>query len=132
MKPILLLGGGGHCHSCIDVIETTGLYQIQGVIQPTPSLGSVLGYPIIGSDHDLPRLLEDTPLALVTVGQLVTPNLRISLFDKIEQFGADLPIIKSPKAHCSKHAVLGRGSIIMHGAIVNAGASIGENSIVAN
>ena len=102
MKPILLLGGGGHCHSCIDVIETTGLYQIQGVIQPTPSFGSVLGYPIIGSDHDLPRLLEDTPLALVTVGQLVTPNLRISLFDKIEQFGADLPIIKSPKAHCSK------------------------------
>ena len=130
MKSILLLGGGGHCQSCIDVIEATGLYHIEGLILPKPSVGLVLGYPIIGSDNDLPRLLEATTLALVTVGQLTDPSPRIRLFDRVEQLGAEPPIIISPRAHCSTHAVVGRGSIIMHGAIVNAGAYIGENSIV--
>jgi len=32
MKPIILIGGGGHCLSCIDVIEQTGLYQIIGIL----------------------------------------------------------------------------------------------------
>ncbi len=130
MKSLLLIGGGGHCHSCIDVIEATGLYHIEGVVQPTPSLGLVLGHPIVGSDYDLPRLLKTTPLALVTVGQLTSPSPRIRLFDIVKTHEAELPIIISPKAHCSTHAVVGQGSIIMHGAIVNAGATIGVNSII--
>ena len=32
-KPeILLIGGGGHCHSVIDVIEQEGKYKIAGII----------------------------------------------------------------------------------------------------
>ena len=100
------------------------------MVQPTPSLGLVLGYPIVGSDYDLPRLLKATSLALVTVGQLTSPSPRIRLFDMVNKLGAELPIIISPKAHCSTHAAVGRGSIIMHGAIVNAGASVGPNCII--
>ncbi len=28
MKEIILIGGGGHCKACIDVIEQTGFYNI--------------------------------------------------------------------------------------------------------
>lgn len=33
MKPkLILIGGGGHCHSAIDVIEEEGRYQIAGIV----------------------------------------------------------------------------------------------------
>ena len=38
MNELLLVGGGGHCHACIDVIETEGKHRIAGIVQP-PSDG---------------------------------------------------------------------------------------------
>ena len=130
MKPLLLVGGGGHCHSCIDVVEATKSYQIEGVVLPKLSSARILGYPIIGSDGDLPNLLSGIKSALITVGQIKTPEVRIRLFDLLKQLGAELPVIISPRAYCSKHAVTGDGLIIMHGAVVNAGARVGNNCIV--
>jgi hypothetical protein len=47
MKPILLVGGGGHCHSCIDVIEVEGAFSIQGIVEQSgESPVQVLGYPV--------------------------------------------------------------------------------------
>lgn len=130
MKSLLLVGGGGHCHSCIDVIESANFYQIAGVVQPKMSSELIMGYWVIGSDDDLPQLLKKSKLALITVGQIKTPEVRIRLFDLLKQLGAELPVIISPRAYCSMHAVVGEGSIIMHGAVVNAGAQIGNNCIV--
>lgn len=51
MTPLLLIGGGGHCHACIDVIETAGGYAITGVIQPkSAGQAPVLGYPVLGDE----------------------------------------------------------------------------------
>lgn len=130
MKLILLVGGGGHCHSCIDVIEAGGIYQIKGVIQPKKSFELISGYSVIGTDEDLPKMLNDTKSALITVGQIKKSETRIRLFNLLKELGANLPVIISPRAYCSKNAVVGEGSIIMHGAIVNAGARIGKNCIV--
>ena len=130
MRSLLLIGGGGHCHSCIDVVEATEIYQIRGVIQPKESSNLVLNYPVIGSDEDLPQLLENSKTALITVGQIKTSKTRVRLFRLLKQLGAEFPVIISPKAYCSKHSVIGDGSIIMHGATVNAGTQIGNNCIV--
>ena len=130
MKPLLLIGGGGHCHSCIDVIESTEIYMIEGIVQPKTSSKMILGYPIIGSDDDLPKLLKETKSVLITIGQIKNSKTRVRLFNLVKMLGAELPAIISPRAYCSKHAILGEASIIMHGAIVNAGARIGSNCIV--
>jgi UDP-3-O-[3-hydroxymyristoyl] glucosamine N-acyltransferase len=41
-----------------------------------------------------------------------------------------MPSVISPLACISKHAIIGRGTIVMHGVIVNAGAIIGDNCII--
>jgi sugar O-acyltransferase (sialic acid O-acetyltransferase NeuD family) len=131
MKPILLVGGGGHCHSCIDVIEVEGSFAIQGIVEQSgePPV-QVLGYPVVGVDADLAHLLESTPAALVTVGQVKSPTARMILHDLLMSLGADLPVIISPWSHVSTHASVGEGTIVTHGAIVNALASVGRNCIV--
>lgn len=131
MTSILLLGGGGHCRACIDVIEAQGDMEIRGIVQPQPdSQGGVLGYPILGCDDDLPLLLREVDYALVTVGQIKQPDPRIQLFQRVKALGAKLPRIISPSAYCSRHAQVGEGTILMHGAVVNARAQIGENCII--
>lgn len=131
MSDLLLIGGGGHCRSCIDVIEAEGKYRIRGIVQPvSDETDGVLGYPVLGSDEDLPFLLQETPQALVTVGQIRSPEIRIRLFELLKQSGGKLPSIVSPFAYRSKYAEINRGTIVMHGAIVNAGACIGANCII--
>ena len=131
MKPLLLIGGGGHCRSCMDVIEASGAYAIAGVIdRDGDGVSDTLGYPLLGSDADIPRLLPLYPTVLVTVGQITSPEARIRLFDAARRVGADLATIVSPRAHVSRHAKLGSGTIVMHGALVNACAVVGENCIV--
>ncbi len=131
MKPLLLIGGGGHCHACIDVIESEQKHRIAGIVLPTRGdHADVMGYPIIGADEDLPALLTKTPKAIVTVGQIKSAAVREKLFELLKTHGADLPIIQSPFSYCSKHALIGEGTILMHGSLVNAGAQVGANCII--
>jgi sugar O-acyltransferase (sialic acid O-acetyltransferase NeuD family) len=131
MSDLLLIGGGGHCRSCIDVIEAEGRYRIRGIVQPLPGgIDEIFVYPVLGSDEDLPFLLQETPQALVTVGQIRSPEIRIRLYELIKQSGGKMPRIISTFAYCSKYAKMNEGTIVMHGAIVNAGASIGTNCII--
>src|SRR5690554_6911658 len=128
---ILLIGGGGHCKACIDVIEQEGIYQIVGIVDVKDKVGqTILGYPVIGTDNDLPSLIQKYKNALITVGQIRSANLRIKLFDQLKELKATLPIIKSPLAFVSKHSIISEGTIIMHHALINTSAKIGKNNIV--
>jgi sugar O-acyltransferase (sialic acid O-acetyltransferase NeuD family) len=129
-EKILLIGGGGHCKSCIDVIELEGNFEIVGIIDRKELIGQkLLGYQIIGCDDDLSSFLH-VRNALVTIGQIESPQKRIRVFDLINSIGFNSPIIVSPLAYLSKYAEIGKGSIIMHNALVNAGAKIGANCII--
>jgi sugar O-acyltransferase (sialic acid O-acetyltransferase NeuD family) len=132
MKPnIILVGGGGHCRSCIDVIEQEGRFDIAGIIDLPEKLDQkILGYPVIGTDDDLPRIAAEYDHFMITLGQIKTPAKRIALFDKIKSLGGNLPVIISPLAYVSKHATVEEGAIVMHNALVNAGAAVGKNCIV--
>jgi sugar O-acyltransferase (sialic acid O-acetyltransferase NeuD family) len=131
MKNIILIGGGGHCKSVIDVIEQEGRFKIVGIVDKPKLLGSnVLGYSVIGSDFDLDSLAKRYQYALITVGQIKSPSLRIKLFDLAVKAGFTLPNIISPNAYVSKHSSIGNGVVVMHNAMVNASASIGDNCII--
>lgn len=131
MKEIILIGGGGHCRSVIDVIELEGKFQIAGIVDKSELLGTdVLGYPVIGTDLNIENLAKKYTYAIVTIGQINSANQRIKLFDLAKKAGFILPSIISPRAYISKYAFIGNGVVVMHNAIINANASIGDNCIV--
>ncbi|MBE0440312.1 MAG: acetyltransferase [Gammaproteobacteria bacterium] len=131
MKKILLIGAGGHCKSCIDVIERTCNWRISGIIDRKDSgVFDVFGYPVIGDDDDLPKLKKKYDFAFVTVGQIRSAEPRVNLANKLRDLGFMQPALISPLAYVSKHAKLGDGTIVMHYAMVNAAANVGENCIV--
>lgn len=131
MKELLLIGGGGHCKSVIDVIEQEGQFKIIGIIDKPELYGAnVLGYPVIGSDSDLNNLAKKYQYALIAIGQVNSSFLREKLFIQAKKAGFILPSIFSPSAYVSKHAVFGDGVVVMHHALINANVYIGDNCII--
>lgn len=128
---MILIGAGGHAHACIDVIEQHDQYQIAGLVGMTEEMHTHhLGYKVIAADDDLPELAKTYQYAFIAVGQIQTPDRRIRLYQRATELGFQLPVIIAPTAHVSRHATIGVGSIVMHGAIVNAGARVGNNCII--
>ena len=131
LKPkLILLGGGGHCVSCIDVIEQQNKFEIAGIVDKNGVGGTLLDYPVLGCDDDLGHLRSIYDYALVTVGQIKSSCIRNRLFVNLKSFGFMLPVIISPRAYVARRASVGEGTIILHGAIINTRAQIGCNSII--
>lgn len=129
--PILLVGAGGHARACIDVIELEGHFEVAGLLGAPEEVGRhVLGYSVLGCNEDLPHIAVRIGCALVAVGQIKSPQLRMDLFGQLEKVGCALPSIVSPRGYVSRHSRLGAGTIVLHGAIVNSNVTIGRNCIV--
>jgi sugar O-acyltransferase (sialic acid O-acetyltransferase NeuD family) len=129
--PLVLLGCGGHARSCIDLVEKEGRFKIVGIIGQRHEVGSqVFQYPVIASDEDLSVAKKISDHALIAVGQIKSPDTRIRLFHQLLSSGWNLPTLISPLAYVSGRAEIGSGTVVMHGAIVNAGVKLGQNCIV--
>lgn len=129
MKPLILIGGGGHCQSVIEVAESTGRV-IQGILDVSEVVGErVLGYPIIGTDAQMINYVQTCEF-VITVGFIKNPSLRIKLFNQVREAGGVLATLIASTAYVSHHASLGLGTVVMHHAFVNAGAKIGDNVII--
>ena len=131
MKKIILIGGGGHCKACIDVIEQTNKYTIVGIIDMKELIGQkILGYPIIGCDDDILNLKSQTDYFLITIGQIGEPKQRKIILEFLKKNNCDIATIISPLAYVSEYSIIKKGTIIMHHVVVNANATIGENCII--
>ena len=131
MKPLLLIGCGGHARSLIELIESTADWTIHGLVGLPAELGtSVLGYPVIGCDDDLPALRDECSSAVLAIGQLPDSAPRARLAEQLQKFGFTSPVLISPHAVVSRHARLGPGTTVGHGVIVNAGAVVGDHCII--
>ena len=128
-KPLILLGGGGHCKSVIDVAESAG-YTILGILDKPELVGTkVLGYEIIGTDDDIPQYVDKAEF-LITVGQIKSPAIRKKLALLVMRAGGKFATVIASDAYVSKYAQIGKGTVVMHKAIVNADACIGEHCII--
>ena len=128
---LILIGGGGHCKSCIDVIEEGKQFIIKGIIdKPQKLYEKVFTYQVIGNDNDIENISKQYNHFFIAIGYVKISSLRKKLFSKIKLLDLICPKIISPNAYVSKHAFIDEGTIVMHQAVVNAGAKIGKNCII--
>ena len=129
MKPLILIGGGGHCKSLIDVAESAG-YHIAGILDRPEELGKkILNYEVIGNDDDIPKYVGSAEF-IISVGYIRNPDLRIKLYELVKQQGGQFATLIASTAYVSQYASLGEGTVVMHHAFVNAEATVGKNVIL--
>lgn len=133
-KQLILVGGGGHCKAVIDVAMAAER-PIMGIIDESLAIDdSVVGVSVIGRDNDIKEIVAkhgDSVEFLITVGHIKSSAIRVRIANAITLAGGAFatPLI-APSAHIAIGAQIGRGTVVMHNAVVNTHATIGDNSII--
>lgn len=128
-RQLIMVGGGGHCRSLIEVAESAG-YSVLGVLDLPDNVGKeFLSTRVIGTDDDIPAYV-DKALFVIAVGSIKDPSTRIRLFERVKAAGGKLATVVASTARVSEYATLGEGTVVMHHALVNAGAKVGSNVIL--
>ena len=131
MKSLILFGNGGHCKSCIEVIENTGKFLIKGIIvHPNDLSDNFMDYKVIGNDNNIDGNFSKDDLALICIGQIKSVEKRKRIFKILEDKKISLAIVKSKFSIISKHALIKNGTIVMNNSIINSNASVGTNCIL--
>ncbi len=118
-KRIILVGGGGHCNACLEVLYWTR-WEVVHIVRDSRTL----------EDKDWDVLVEKCPNFLIAVGQIKDSLPRYKIFTELSDREAKFPTIISPKANISHKAHIGNGNIIMHGVHINSGATVGSFNII--
>lgn len=109
------------------MIESTGKCNIVGVLDLPSEFGKkILNYDVIGNDNDYLKYNEQGCCFLITAGQIKSASIRKRIFEKLESIDAEIETIGAPTAIVSNYSEIGKGTIVMHHSIVNAGVYVGS------
>lgn len=115
--------------SVIEAAESCGLCIIGILDKPETQGKSILGYKVIGTDADIQQYSGIADF-VVTVGSIQHTSIRRTLYHMVKASGGRLACVVASTARVSSHAMLGEGSVVLHHALVNAGARVGVNCII--
>ncbi len=128
-KKLLLIGGGGHCHSVLDSVFALNIYDKIGIIDNVDS--PYLGVPVIGTDEDVPILFKDGWTdAFITVGSVGNTKIRKRLYKMIKNIGLFVPTIIDPTSIITKDVSIDEGTFIGKRSVVNTSSLIGKCAII--
>jgi len=131
MTATVIVGGGGHARVVAAVAARTGRFELVGYTARPGGAG--LGHlNLLGDDDVLPDLARAGTVrcAIPAVGIIDTgPTARV-LHERLAATGLELPPLVSSTATVHDDVMLGPGTVVLDGAIVNPGARIGAGCIV--
>ena len=115
MDKVIVVGASGHAKLIIDILELNGQTQIVGLVDSFRPIGySMMNYTVLGTEEDLPSLVESHWIDGVVV----------AIGDNFVRFR----MVKRIQALCPELTFV--SVVHPHGACVNAGAKIGQHCIV--
>ncbi|HAR97327.1 MAG TPA: hypothetical protein DCS11_00170 [Syntrophus sp. (in: bacteria)] len=129
----VLLGGGGHAKVLLDILAKMPGVAVHGILDGDPcKWGSdLLGSPILGGDDLLDSLTaQGVTHFAVGLGSVKDCGPRRRLFERAGAAALKPLTLVHLSAVVSPCAVVGDGSQLLPGCIVNASAVIGRNVIV--
>jgi len=127
-KPyILIFGAGGHAKSIVDMVKQLDEYVIAGLLDDNKQLTGreVLGIPVLGTRALFPVLIEQgVKQAANGVGGILDINIRIKVFETLENAGFSFPSLVHPRATVEKSAIMEAGVQVFANAYVGSEAHL--------
>ena len=133
MTDVVLIGGGGHASVVASLLgELPGL-RLVGYTAPEAH-GTLEGVEYLGPDSvlaDWEARAGHAPVALALgIGHVGDPAPRQAVTRRMEEAGFQFRSVTARSAWVASSASLGRGTVVMPGAVVNAGARLGAFGII--
>ena len=127
---IVVFGAGGHAKVVLDVLERTGRYTVVGLLDNSRKLHGTTrwGQKVLGGQEQFSALLAKRITRLIVA--LGDNRDRQSVYEKAVKAGFELVSAIHPSVQLGRGVVIGPGSLLVAGTVVNADAEIGANVIV--
>lgn len=131
LKPLVMIGGGGHAGVLVDMLRAQGR-EVRAIVCPDdidqrPVFAGILH---LKRDDDVLQFPADEVLLVNGVGMLPNSSLKRKLNEYFLEQGYQFATVVADGAFVSPYARLLPGSQVFTGAIIQAGAVIGEHSVV--
>jgi sugar O-acyltransferase (sialic acid O-acetyltransferase NeuD family) len=131
--PILLFGASGHAKVALDILRKQDLYIPLGVVVAAwdGMPATILGLPVLGTDRNLHAIAEahGVRMGLVAAGDNFA---RERIVSTIRTMLPDFTFATAihPSAQVGEDVVIGDGTVVMAGAVINSATRIGQFCIV--
>lgn len=119
---LIIIGAGGHGKVIADNAVKNGYAEICFV--DDHATGSCMGFPIIGTGVDIPALNDGKTDFIIGVGSNETRK-RIA-----EAHDVNWVTLIHPSAQIAMNVSIGKGTVVMANAVINACAAVGEHCII--
>lgn len=131
-KALVILGSGGHCKVIIDCIVSSGLGKILFLadFDPKKQGSELFGFGIESEDEIFRRCEPESVDLVLGIGATGNLQKRKIIFEKFKTKGYSFRTIAHKNSLFSSYSDIREGGQIFAGAIVQAGAKIGENVIL--
>ncbi len=131
MEKVLIVGASGHGKVVAEAIELNGEYTIHGFIDSFKPVGEkVLDYEILGTEDLISQLYDQgVTRGIIAIGDNWT---RFLLAEKIKRLvpGFEFITVIHPSVIISKTVTVGKGSVILASATLNAESKVGDFCIL--
>lgn len=121
-KKLVIIGAGGHGKVIADIALKNGYTDI--VFVDDNSKGECMGFPIVGTSSDVEKLKNANTEFVIGIGN----NAVRKTF--AEKFDLNWATLIHPSAQIGVNVSVGKGTVVMAGAVINVCASIGEHCII--
>jgi len=127
-KRLLILGAGGHGKVVGDCARAGGDWsELLFFDDRWPALDTCGQWRAVGTGSSLVDAADSGCSAFVAIGHAIT---RLTWLRRLTAAGVDIATVVHPSAVISRDVVLGKGCLIVAGAIVNIGSRLGMGCIV--
>jgi sugar O-acyltransferase (sialic acid O-acetyltransferase NeuD family) len=141
-KPfIMIYGAGGHAKSIMEIVKQNGDHTIAAIVDDDGRLTgkNVFGIPVMGTRAVLPGLIaQGIKLAANGVGGILDINVRVKIFELLENLGFSFPALVHPRATLEPSAKVEEGvqvfanAYVGSEAILHARCMINTNAVVSH
>ena len=121
-KRLVIIGAGGHGKVIADIALKNGYVNICFV--DDNATGYVMGFPIIGTSIEIERLNDGNTDFVIGIGNNATRKLIA------EKYDVNFVTLVHPSAQIGVNVSIGKGTVVMAGAVINPCSSIGEHCII--
>lgn len=128
MSNIVVIGASGQGKIAADALEKAGEHQIIGWIDSFKPAGTVVyGYEILGSEAELPALIDRYEIYGGMMGIGVN-EIRHRLSTRIRKLAPEFRFINAihPSVQLARGVEVGEGVLMLAGAVVNSDSRVGD------
>lgn len=128
---VIVIGGGGHAKVVISILKKLSPFSILGYLDVADK-GKILGVKYFGNDSILKDIRKKNQrcAAVIGVGNVSLSHPRKDIYKRLKDLQFELPAIISPQAIVNEDVRMGEGTVVMDGAVINSGTTIGQAAII--